>query len=245
MKNLIYLFLLLFSLSTTAQDATYNQWQNYVITPKYDQMQSFGEGLHEHNKMYHQDAPNTASVWRVDSGPNVGKWVLSSGPHTFADLDNSKLGAEHMAHWRNSVMPYIDAFEDGGTWRLVNDQSHFPEGDGVISKARVIVHDLSGEGGNGYYSAMKKLAQATAKGSPTTARFFLRRVGFHNDNNDRVVFIGLNKWADLENNISDVYEEVHGEGSWDIFLEEVETSINSSYEEHWVHVPYLSGSANE
>ena len=240
MRKLIFPLIFFISVLTYGQQASYLQWQNYYVTPKYDKMQSFGEALHNHHKMYHQNAPATMSVWRVESGPNVGKWVISSGPHTFSDKDNMDLGSEHMADWRNNVLPTIKSIEDGGTWRMLEDYSHLPE-NMDISKARVVVHDLSGEGSEGYYSAMKKLAQASAKGMPATARIFLRRVGFHNDNNDSVVFIGLNKWADLDRNIVRAYEELHGEGSWDLFLEEVGDAMNSSFEEHWVHIPYLSG----
>ena len=239
MKKLIFPLILFVSLSLSAQEAAYNQWQNTIVTPHYDKMQAFGEALHEHNKLYHQDAASAASVWRVVSGPNVGKWVLSSGPHTYGSRDDLDLGAEHGAHWRNKVMPTFKKIEDGGTWRAINDLSYIPEG-AVITKARVIIHDMTGEGSEGYRSAMKKLTEATAKGSPATARIFLRRVGFHNDNMDNVVFIGLNKWADLDGS-GNSYEEVHGEGSWDLFLEEVGAAIKSSYEEHWVHIPYLSG----
>ena len=241
MKNLILLFLLFICFSVGAQEPAYYQWQNYLITPKYDQMQAFGEAMHQHNKKFHQGASSAASVWRITSGQNIGKWVLSRGPYTFEGMDNIDIGGEHMADLRNNVMPYIESIEDGGTWRMVADNSYMPAEGAQITKARVIIHDMSGNGGEGYQSAMKKLAQATAKGMPGTARIFLRRVGFHNDHMDNVVFIGLNKWADLDNNVVNAYEELHGEGSWDLFLEEVGDAIKSSVEEHWIHVPYLSG----
>ncbi len=240
MKNLIFLSFLFISVFCSAQEAAYSQWQNYVITPKYDQLQAFGEAIHEHNKMYHQNAPGTASVWRVDSGPNVGKWVLSNGPHTFGNLDNMDLGEGHAAHWRNKVMPTIAKLQDGGIWRLDNNHSYLPDGM-AITKARVIVHELSDDGREGYHAAMKKLTEATKIQSPSRARLYLRRVGFHDDKMDRVVFLGLNNWADLDGNASSNYEKVHGEGSWVLFIEEVSKGVKSSYEERWTHIPYLSG----
>lgn len=240
MKNLIIALILLFSLQSHAQEAAYSQWQNFVITPKYDQLQAFGESLHEHMKMYHQNAPGTGNVWRVDSGPNVGKWVLSMGPNTFSDHDNMQMADGHMAHWRNEVMPSIAHLEDGGIWRMQPDQSYLPDGV-TITKARVIVQDRSGDNINGYYAAMKKLAETTKKQMPGQARILLNRVGFHNDHMDSVIFIGLEKWGDMDKSIREAYEKTHGEGSWDLFLDEVNTSIKSSYQETWSYIPYLSG----
>ena len=240
MKNLIFLLLLCFSISGYAQNSTYMQWQNYVITPHYDKLQDFGEAMNEHNKMYHQTAATAASVWRVDTGPNVGKWVLSSGPYTFSHMDTVSMADGHMSHWRNTVMPTIAHIEDGGIWRMYNDHSYIPQ-NMQITKARVVVHKTNSDAMDGYFDAMKKLTEATAQGQPTMARILLDRVGFHNDGRDKVVFIGLNNWGQLDNGIGNVYEEVHGEGTWDLFLEQVNHGIKSSYEEHWTFIPFLSG----
>ena len=242
MKHQLLLLILLLSFSSWAQDAPYAQWQNYIVTPKYDQMQAFGEALHEHHKKYHQESPHTVGVWRIMSGPNVGKWVVSSGPHTFTDLDAEGPGEGHGAHWRNVVLPTVAKIEDGGTWRMLNDYSYIPEGM-QITKARAVVHDVDGDMSDSYFAAMKKLAQVTEQSHSTRARILLRRVGFHDDGQDYVVFLGYNNWAEMDTNFRSAYEETHGEGSWDLFLEQVE-AITSSYEERWAYIPYLSGVQN-
>ena len=142
-------------------------------------------------------------------------------------------------------MPTIADMADGGTWRMDPDLSYMPEGM-ELSKLRVIVHDVKGSDMDGYYLAMKNLAETVKQKMPTMARLYLHRVGFNNDGMDKVVVIGLNSWSDLDGSgVVAAYEEVHGEGSWDFFLDALNRSLKSSYEEHWVHVPYLSGEGGE
>ncbi len=54
--------------------------------------------------------------------------------------------------------------------------------------------------------------------------------------------MSFDKWADLdrENTLPADYEEVHGEGSWRLFLEEIEKIVLHSEEEFHQLIPELS-----
>jgi hypothetical protein len=128
---------------------------------------------------------------------------------------------------------------------MVPSLSYMPEGM-ELSNIRVIVHDLRNGNLDGYYDAMQKLAETHKEKMPGMARIYLDRVGFHNDGMDKVIVIGLTSWSDMDTvDTAAAYEEVHGEGSWDLFIEDVNGAVRSSYEEHWSHVPYLSGEGGE
>lgn len=241
MKNLLLATFVLLSFTLYGQEEPdYVMFSNTYITPKYDKIGEFAAALSAHNKTYHSEGPFRATVFFVNAGPNSGKVVNSSGPHTFADMDTRENQPGHGQDWMENVMPHIAKIEDGGYWRRQNSLSYSPD-DASYTKWRIVFVDVVGGEGYRFNELMRKLAAATESGHPENARVVYNRRGFHDDGKDRAIAHGLKHWADLDNSIADEYEAVHGEGSWDILLEEVTDVIGTMVEEHWEVSPYMSG----
>jgi len=241
MRTFSFLFSFLIFVTLSAQDAqSYQMYHNVLITPKKGKVADFSTAYAAHNKKYHAEGPHRVQAFTVNTGINMGKIVNSTGPLTWADVDTRPINKEHDDDWANNVVPLIEDIEDGGHWRLNSDVSYLAE-NASHTKFRVIVIDVEQGEGRSHTHQMKNITEAHKAHFPTQSRLMLNRVGFRNDGMDRVIFLGLNNWADMDNGIGQVYEDVHGKGSWDIFIEEINEATVSSYQELWEHSPEMSG----
>jgi hypothetical protein len=244
MRNLFFLVCFLAAVSLCAQDApAYQMYHNVIITAKADKMAEFTAAYGAHNKKYHNAGSSHVNVFTANSGPNLGKFINSMGPMTWADVDARKEDKAHDMDWQKNVMPYIASIEDGGHWRLAPDLSYIAEGT-PATKLRLNVIDMAQGENADHNHLMKMLAEAQKATFPSQSRMVFNRVGFRNDGRDRVILIGLNKWADLDEGIADGFEKVHGEGSWARFIEEINEAHDSSYGELWERSGGLSGTPN-
>lgn len=245
MKNLFFILLAMMTISLAAQEsATYAMYSNIYITPERGKMMDLSKAMSYHNKTYHNAAPLQATVYRVRSGPNMGKLLLSSGPHTWADIDNRKVDNAHDADWRDNIMPHIKEIQDGGNWRLAVSQSYIPEGV-QFSKLRFRFHDVESQKDYRYNALMKNMAEAHKSAYPNLARAVFNRVGATADGRERVVVFGYQKWQEMDNTpMSGPYNSAFGNGSWDDFIDEISGLIMRTEDELVERDSDMSGGPN-
>jgi len=234
MKKLIMVVLILFLAPVLfAQNTDYEMWETMYMTPKMDQLSKLAEGLKQHLTKYHQEAPNSASVWRVTTGPHAGKLSWIAGPMTFTDMDKEMTG-DHGEDWVNNIAPYLHGTEQGEFWVENKEYRNVPEADVVRNKLQVTYLDFK-RGQGERFGALLKQISATNKeiAGSGTWQVFSRRF-WNNDGRDMAWTSLFANWSsyDEEDVFVDTFKKIHGgDASWDTFLKEWNEIVESTYQE--------------
>lgn len=226
------------------ESENYVMFENTRLVVKTDKYEEFSKAMAHHNKTYHSDGPYHANVWSVSYGENSGQMVWSMGPCTFTQLDGRPTGVEHMEDWMHNVMPTIKKIDGSNMWKRDNDYSYSPVEDDRSSKLSITVYDIKEWQGYRFKEILSKAIQVyKEKKYDWSFSTYWPQFSVHADEDVALVW-GFDSWAwfDKDPNFKNDFEEIHGEGSWQKFLEELRGTINGSKDEVWEIVPELSGS---
>lgn len=240
----LILAIMAFTIFTFAQeDESYVMFENTRMAVKTDKYKEFGKVMAHHNKTYHSgDGPYHANVWSVSVGEKAGQIIWSMGPCTFAQHDDRPGGSEHMEDWLFNVMPTIKYSDGSNMWKLDKDISYNPEGK-ASSKLSIRVYDLEDWQHYRFKELLKKVVKVySEKNYDRTLGTYWAEFDVEEDEDVAIVW-GFDKWAqfDEDNEFMADFEEVHGEGSWFKFLEELRGTVKSKKDEVWELIPELSG----
>ncbi len=225
----------------------YEQWEVMNITPKLGQREMLKKVLAAHHRTYHASDPYKVWVWKLITGPNSGDYDWVMGPTTWTQMDNRPASAEHDADWAKNVVPYVENFGETSYWRTDKDIIYEPENAASLAKTRLRFSTiLPGERDRYEEQLNKVLAVYKAKMYAAAFRVYWR---YGLDDGPHVATeMNFANWAFLDNGIDFVkdFEEVHGEGSWDRFQEEIALCVDRSktYDVLQEFVPELSSSSN-
>lgn len=240
---MIYSFALLcLSATMLMAQADYKMWRTVSFEPKIDQIATFEKNMAAHNKKYHNEGNKTASVWYNLTGSNAGKYVVAIGPVTFTDYDSYEQSDEHDKDWNENVLPYVKEVSDYEFWKLDEELSHTPEGSST-GKEIFRVYNLKPWEGYRFYELLKKVSEVYKK-KPQENYFHVYWSEFSsNSGRDVAIALGQKTWASLDDKskFSDDYEEVHGDGSWRLLLEELQDVVVSFEDELSMKRSDLSG----
>lgn len=236
-RILAVLSLVLVPALAVAED--YEMFETTYLQVKSGHSDQFKAGMKAHNDRFHAAGPYRADVWYVANGASGGAMFWAMGPCTFTDLDNRPSGEDHDSDWAKNVMAHAEA---GLTeyWKLDPDLSYRPD---MVPRSKLRIQFIDIQRFEWYrFRELQKKAKAAreAKKDPDP------RLVFRNQASDGTRDIALvrafDKWAalDRDNSFREDFEEVHGAGSWRLFLMEVEeTVVNSETELHEL-MPELS-----
>ena len=241
LTSLAILILTVFSFAQ--EDESYTMFENTRMVVKTDKYKEFGKTMANHNKLYHADGPYHANVWSVSVGENAGQIVWSMGPCTFTEHDGRPSGKDHMEDWLFNVMPNINYIDESNLWKLDNDHSYNPE-DKISSKLSIRVYDIEDWQEYRFKEIIKKVVKVyNEKEYEWTLGTYWSQFEVNADEDVALVF-GFDKWAwfDKDPQFEKDFEEIHGEGSWQKFLEELRGTIKGAKDEVWELIPELSGS---
>lgn len=244
MKNLmITLCLLTWASSSGWAQTDYLQWECGYTKPKNGQAEMYKKGFAAHAKKYHAADPYKVFIWDVLTGPHSGEYFVALGPATFTQLDNRPSSAEHDADWRTNVGAYVESEGESSYWRLDKDLNLRPEGSDNFGKSRFRYVTLNPGESDRYTEALKKVyAVVKAKNYGGTWSVY-RRYGLSTGPHV-CIEMSFPNWAYLDAPVSFIkdYEEIHGEGSYDRFLDEIAIAVDRSktYDELISFLPELS-----
>jgi hypothetical protein len=212
------------------------------LKPRQDKMAELTKGLGDHNKKYHASGPYRVSIWANYTGSHVNDLAWVMGPFTYAELDNRPESKEHDEDYQANVAPYVEVTASE-YWRLDEKISYVPENYKYGNKVIWTTFDLRPFEGYRFKEMCKKIAEVY-KAKNYTYNFevywseFESRAG-----RDVAVETGFEKWAffDREETFKKDYEEIHGEGSHRLLLEEYRDIIISAEDEVSERIPEMSG----
>lgn len=235
MKKVIFaLFLTLPLLLAAQEDAPANMmYEALMITPKKDKIMEFRANVTAHNKKYHSEGVYSVNMYQIIGGTYNGKAMWIMGPSNFGHLNNNPAGDAHNEDWVKNVMPLTEDITHRGFWNLNLNLSYGPANT-VFKKFRVrFLRVKSGEGYR-FSKMMENLSRVSAEKKYKTSRFVYSPRLTSSSGPDAAVMRGLNNWAEMdEEGPGKDYDSVHGEGSWELFLEEAEEVIEAMDDELW------------
>lgn len=241
-KILSVVFLALPFLLVAQSDASPNGlFNSLIITPQKGKMKELRDNLAAHNKKYHSEGPHVASVYGIGAGPNHGKWMWVMGPCKFEHLDEHPAGEEHGQDWRDNVIPLTEDIAHNGFWHVVSDLSYAPEG-AVFEKFRARYVNVKQGERYRFNKLMANIRDVYVQKEYKSAHVIYDRRLASTDGRDVGVMFGYESWSALDGGgIAGDYEEVHGDGSWTLFLEELEECVEGTEDELWRLIEGMSG----
>jgi len=224
----------------------YTMYKVMYMEPDYENLKDLGEAMADHNKTFHNEAPNKGHIWLVNTGPRTGNWLYVLGPITYTEMDGVDLGEDHLEHWVGKVLPNIEGMSDGGMWRMDDELSY--EGTiGFTGKEVLTFFKLKDFDGYRFKDMVKKIKKVyKEKEYPNFFQLYYSQFS-QEDGYDVMIAGGFENWAFFDNkpNFKADYEEVHGEGSFQKLLEEYRDVVENEYDELIMYVPELSADPAE
>jgi hypothetical protein len=220
-------------------------YESIMLSPKSDHMSNLTVKMKEHNQTFHKEGSASSMVWRIINGPNTGKLIWMMGPVTFTEMDEMEMGADHMKHWVDDIMPNLHGMEQAEFWRLNGELSN------QLGKQSEMIYVRFLKINNGQLHnlipMLKMVADVRKKNDPDVQfgvyvnEFMQGDIGRH-----VAVVTSMDGWADLdqEDTFQADFEEHFGSGSWDSFLRNWETTFADMYDEIWTLMPEMMASTD-
>lgn len=234
--------LLLCPLFLFSQSADPVVFENVMLTANPNRIAQFEMAVAAHNKKFHPKGPREARVYEILTGPNTGKYVWSSAT-TWKAMDTRVEEAGHMTDWTTNVSTNSMAEAYGNYWELNAELSFFPN-DFVLSKLLVWQVDVERNQSSKLEGLMKKVRAVHAAKLPNDYYgVYNNAFSRSSDGNDLAIvwFFDKYSWVGTDNQFNKLFEEVHGAGTWQPFLDEWISATKGVDRELWMFREDLSG----
>jgi hypothetical protein len=229
MKNLFTTsFIMIFAAMMVSAQADYKQWEVHRFVAKSGHGMEFEKGLAAHNKKYHNTAPYKTGIFEIMTGPNTGAYELAMGSMTFTQMEGRPASDEHNADWAG-VMEHAEPIGESVYWRAEEDVMYQPAGSENYTVFRWRYSTLYPGQYDRYVELMKDVAEVMkAKSYPSSFMVYYRwgaSQGPHVCSE-----LGMNSLAffDGDRSWKKDFDEVHGEGAYDRFFEELGLCLDLS-----------------
>ena len=241
--SLILSKLFVSAMSFAQEEDSYVMFDNTRFTVKSDMMKEFGKAMAEHNQKYHNDGPYHANLWMVTVGEHSGDFIWSMGPCTFSELDGSPDSKEHTEDWVFNVMPTIEEMHGSNMWRRDGKRSYDGTDEGQSSKLSITTFDIKPHQTYRFKSILDRVLKVYQEKEYEYSFSTYWPQFSTNPEEDVAIVSGFDKWArfDKDRNFKADFVEVNGKGSWENFIEDLQSVINGSQDEVWVIIEEMSG----
>jgi hypothetical protein len=235
--------LLFAAVGNLSAQTDYEQWETSYIKPKAGHTAMFEKAVAEHAKKYHSTDPYKMWVFSVSTGPHSGSYFVALGPVTFTQLGGRPASDEHNADWEINVMSHVDSDTETIFWRMDKDYMYRPEGSDGFGMSRLRFTTLVPGEWDRYEDLLRKVFEVHKIKKYTHAWSVYWRYGVSTGPHV-VTELNFSNWAYLDeaSTFKKDYDEVHGEGSYERFIEELGlcTDRTKTYDEIITFEPKLS-----
>jgi len=204
------------------------------LLPKTGMEPKLVKAIKEHNKEFHSKSPYGAGLYSIRVGEEAGWMVWTMGGFTYSDLDDAPGEGKHMEHWRAAVEPNIAEYGRVEHWRYADKLSHRTEsGEKPLEIAWMM--DIEPFQYYKFKNFMEKIQQVYEKQGEDMEVWNNMYSG--SNGRDVAIFWPVENWAALDEDnwqMSEVYEEVHGEGSWMNALSDWKEFVKGMDQEVWM-----------
>jgi hypothetical protein len=219
----------------------YKMWEVTYLKPTTDNMELLFENLAAHNKKFHASGPRKVTVWSNLTGSHISDLAWVMGPFTFTDLDTPHPDEKaHDDDWNKNIEPYVEVTASE-YWKLDEKISYIPENYEFGGKVIWSVFDLVPFEGYRFKELCKKITEVYSKKNYNKT-FQVYWNQFESiDGRDAVIETNFSKWSFLDEDDEFVkdYEEIHGEGTYRLAIEEYRDVVKSVEDELSEIIPEL------
>lgn len=237
MKKLL-LVLMLIPFTGTSQ--TKNVISTHRVFPKIDKVLEFEKALAAHAQKYHSGDAKWR-VFEIQSGPDFGGYHITEGPTNWEALDTrGNLGAEHNTDWNKSVVIYLTDRQSAGYYVYIDSLSTVALGDFSDKINITHVYPKIGEN-NKIVSIINDLKKAWAADGSTVAVYSASSSGPAQYSLTTRYKQGLKEKATgFRKPFKTTFEGVHGEGSYEDYLDKISRYTDEVWSELLFLRPDLS-----
>lgn len=218
--------------------------QNVMLSVMPGHIQEFEKAVAAHNKKFHPAGPYQALVYSIGSGKNAGKYMWNMGPLPWSALDGRPASdSGHDADWDANVVPHLTGDVDVNYWRFHPNLSNFSK-DFTLKNLSVFIVDVKRFKDMDFMNnVVKKVNEVYAKKMPDHVHGAYTNELGNAEGLDFawVDFFDSMAWMGKEDKFAQYFEEIHGTGSFQKFLKEVEATTNGQRTELWSFRKDLSG----
>lgn len=219
--------------------------ENVMLSVNPEKVAEFEAGIAAHNKKFHADGPYGARVYSVMNGKNAGKYMLIMGPFTWSTIDNRPSGQDHTDDNTKNVNKHIMPDVDVNYMKMHPELSNFSK-DFEINQVSVFMIDVKRFKQQDFVEkVLKKVAKVYKEKMPDQLYGVYSNEMNNMDGMDFgwVEFFDGSSWLGKEDKFPQQFEEVHGAGSFETFIADVEATTDGDRTEIWQLRKDLSGSS--
>jgi hypothetical protein len=210
---------------------TKNLISTHRVFPKIDKVLEFEKAIAAHAQKYHTGDAHWR-VFAIQSGPDMGGFHITEGPTSWEGEDKrGNLGNEHNLDWNKNVTIYLTDKQSGGYSVYIDSLSTVALGD--FSDKIQITHWYPKLGWNSKaVSMIKKLKAAWVADGSTVAVYAANGTGPAQYTLVARYKQGLKeKAAGFRKPFRTTYDEVHGSGAYDDYLDNLRQYVNEIWSE--------------
>ena len=222
-------------------------FESVMLTPNPAKVAEFEAGMAAHNKKYHAEGTYGARVYWISSGANSGKYMWNMGPLPWSALDNRPSDGGHDEDWSTNVIPYVMPESNVSYMKFHPQLSNFSK-DFTLKNLSVFMIDIKRFKNKDFMDkVISKVQKVYAEKMPDEIYGVYTNEMNNMEGRDFawVGFFDSMAWMGKEDKFPQYFEEVHGEGSFKTFLDDVAATTNGDMAELWVHRKDLSGLSAE
>ena len=242
MKKLLYT-LVLVPLMMVAQTNESLVIENVMLTVKPDKIAEFEAGIAAHNKKFHASGPYGARVYTILNGKNAGKYMLIMGPLPWSAMDGRPASKEHTDDNNKNINQYIESEVEVNYMKMHPDLSNFSK-DFEINKISVFMIDIKRFKDMDFMEkVVNKVVKMYKEKMPYQIYGIYTNEMPNMDGMDFawVDFFDNSSWMAKDDTFMQDFEEVHGTGSFQQFIKDVEETTDGDKGEIWSLRKDLSG----
>ena len=243
MKNLFIALSLLFGMCTSgwAQN-DYQQYVTHRFKVKMGHEDDFEKSLAAHNKKFHNTAPYKTAVFSLHTGPNTGEYELALGPMSFTEMEGRPGGKTHDDDWA-IVLSHVESTGETVYWKADKNIDYRPAGSDAFTALRwryFTVRPGQAERVKNMFAQVEKVFEVKKMGAGY--RTYWRWGASQGPHVCAEMSMASWGYFDQANTFEKDFDEVHGAGAYDRFLDDMEMAIDrtKTYDELVRFMPALS-----
>lgn len=227
MKKLLLLLLLAPMLLFGQNDDKPSLFEVVDIKVKMGQEKAFEAEVKRHNLAFHKEGtPYNAGLAYKINGPRGGTYSWIMGPTSFTAMDNRPVGEAHDESW-NKVSQYIEDVVATNYWEYDPDMS-FKGTDNGSGKSAIMSFDIKPGKDMQFKLLVAQVIKVYESQRPNeTFNFYWNSFRDSKVGNDVAFVFPFSKWAWLDKEVSfrKDYEAEFGEGSYNVFQEQLNDCV--------------------
>lgn len=228
MKNFLLVLLCLPLIAFSQEKPEAKLFEVVTIYPKSGKNQAMEKAIKAHNEKYHPEGDHHAELYYNINGPDGGSYAWIMGPTSWTAMDNRPVKGDHDASWAK-IEEMTRWIQSPGYWEYSSELSH-ENGEAIGGKRLIWVYDIKQMHQRRWGELVAQVKMVYAEKRPTQPFLvYWNEFATGNEGRDAAVIFPFENWSwlDRDSKFSKDFEAVHGEETWDYFIDEFLKTVES------------------